>query len=229
MRLTQGVPKQQQASPLEPKAPSPAPHRLLLSSPYTHPSSTQLAQEMASHSRENANPSPQRRSTRTTRAQQQPAIVAVQTAHGLTPRRQSISSQTSTIDQREYPPSKLPTPPVSLQDEPLAKGTPRTVESLLISLSRFFLSDFSFQRKGVPMPPNSVSRRATHGRPRAGSQRSDQPVISSPAKPTEPTKQWPPLRQSRATRTPEPGAPDSDEVEVEMSLIQDQPFDDPAT
>ncbi|KAG8931565.1 hypothetical protein FRC01_001129 [Tulasnella sp. 417] len=71
-----------------------------------------------------------------------------------------------------------------------------------------------------------MTRRATHGRPRAGSQRSDQYIVPSPAKTNEPPKQWPPLRHSRATKTPELTGPDSDEVEVEMSLTNDQPIDD---
>lgn len=82
------------------------------------------------------------------------------------------------------------------------------------------------QRKGLPITPSSLTRRATHGRPRAGSQRSDQIIVPSPAKTNEPPKLWPPLRQSRATKTPEPLEPDSDEVEVEMSLTSDQPIDD---
>lgn len=161
---------------------------------------------MASRSKSNANPSPQRRSARK-KGQQLPAVVALQTAHGLTPRRQSISSQASTVDRHESPMSMLPTPPVSLQDEPLAAGVPRT-------------------RKGPQVPPSSVARRATHGRPRAGSQRSDQYIVPSPAKTNEPARQWPPLRHSQTTKTPEPTEPDTDEAEVERSLSNEQLIDD---
>lgn len=101
----------------------------------------------------------------------------------------------------------LPTPPVSLQDEPLATGAPRP-------------------RKGQPMSPATLTRRATHSRPRAGSLRSDQHIVPSPAKTNESSKQWPPLRQSRATKTPDVTEPDSDEVEVEMALIKDQPVEE---
>ncbi|KAG9049211.1 hypothetical protein FS837_010847 [Tulasnella sp. UAMH 9824] len=161
---------------------------------------------METRSKSNVNPSPQRRSARK-KGQQVPAIEALQTAHRVTPRRGSVSSQASTVDRYDSSISMLPTPPVSVQDEPLAAGVPRT-------------------RKGHPITPPSLTRRATHGRPRAGSQRSDQFIVPSPAKTNEPPKPWPPPRHARATKTPEPLEPDSDEVEVEMSLTNDQPMDD---
>ncbi|KAG8955953.1 hypothetical protein FRC04_006401 [Tulasnella sp. 424] len=76
------------------------------------------------------------------------------------------------------------------------------------------------------MSPATLTRRATHSRPRAGSLRSDQHIVPSPAKTNEPSKQWPPLRQSRATKTPDVTEPDSEEVEVEMALIKDQPVEE---
>lgn len=76
------------------------------------------------------------------------------------------------------------------------------------------------------MSPATITRRATHSRPRAGSLRSDQHIAPSPAKTNEPSKQWPPFRPSRATKTPDVTEPDSDEVEVEMALTKDQPVEE---